>query len=76
MTDTAERQIYNAGRSEKAEVKYATELAWAKEHLPDEFPPFVVNAIHAVINAGGKPSTKTVMARLEGTGRAASQRDA
>jgi hypothetical protein len=76
MIESAERQVYNAGRSEKAEVKYAAEFAWAKEHLPAEYPPFVVNAIHAVINSGGSPSTKTVMARLEATGRAASQRDA
>jgi hypothetical protein len=56
-------------------VVYAKELAWAEEHLPDEFPDFVALAIESVKRQGLKPSTQTVMAHLEAIGRDAGSRD-
>jgi hypothetical protein len=75
MTETAERQPYNAGRGVRYEEQFAEEFAWAKQHLPAEHPAFVVTAITQLKLARQKPSTKTVMARLEATGRAALQRE-
>ena len=48
---------------------YAKELAWAAEHLPDEYGPFVCLAIESVKRQGLKPSTQTVLAQLRATHR-------
>jgi hypothetical protein len=48
---------------------YAKELAWAEEHLPDEYGPFVALAIESVKRQGLKPSTQTVLAQLRATRR-------
>lgn len=56
--------------------RYSAELAWAAEHLPNEYGPFVALGIERVKRRGGTPSTKTVMAYLESLGRDAKSREA
>ena len=50
-------------------VKWAKELAWAAEHLPEEHPGFVAVAIQTMKRSGVKPSSKSVLAHLEASGR-------
>lgn len=47
----------------------AAEFTWAEQHLPKEHAGFVVSAMCSLRFAGVAVSTKTVMARLEATGR-------
>lgn len=54
---------------------YAKELAWAAEHLPFEYGPFVALGIERIRRRGGSPSTQSVMAYLRELGRDAASRE-
>jgi hypothetical protein len=49
----------------RMETQFAAELAWAKQHLPDEHAPSVALAIRNLKRRSIKPSTKTVVERLK-----------
>lgn len=55
--------------------RYAKELAWAAEHLPFEYGPFVALGIERIRRRGGSPSTQSVMAYLRELGRDAASRE-
>jgi len=53
---------------------YARELAWAEQHLPGEYGPFVALAIESLKRRGVAPSTKSVLGHLSALGRDAASR--
>lgn len=55
-------------------VVYARELAWAEQHLPGEYGPFVALAIESLKRRGVAPSTKSVLGHLSALGRDAASR--
>ena len=50
-------------------VKWAKELSWAEQHLPDEHPGFVAVAIQTMKRSGVPVTTKSVLAHLVASGR-------
>jgi len=68
------RQTANATQRVPMREVYAKELAWAEQHLPEEYGPFVALAIESLKRRGVAPSTKSVLGHLSALGRDAASR--
>lgn len=70
------KSSYAANATDRPPMRevYARELAWAEQHLPGEYGPFVALAIESLKRRGVAPSTKSVLGHLSALGRDAASR--
>lgn len=54
----------------------AREMAWVRQHLPQEHEGMALSALLSIQTFGEKPSTQSVMARLRAQGRTREQMEA
>jgi len=53
--------------------QFASELAWAAQHLPNEHGPFVASAVRSMRMKGYAVNAESVKARLRDQGRTMEQ---